>query len=311
MPRPNPKQEWEIVEVPELRIVDDGLWGRVKHRQNAARKEMGRDDSGNPLNRAHRKKYMFSGLIRCGTCGGGYTIMGKDRYGCATHRSKGTCSNTRRIKRQTLEDRILSGLNEQLMEPELLSAFIREYEAEVERISEERDEASKALKLELERTRKKIQAMIAAIEDGLYSSSMKEHLTALEAKKVSLESELTSCPAPAAQLSPDLVKVYTERVNELTDCLNSADAKTEAIEIIRDLVDKVVLYPEVSCTGLKLELYGNICGILELCEDAGLERDKPAANSAGCQLSVVAGAGNHLYRTRFLWPCSNGNCQLS
>jgi site-specific DNA recombinase len=31
--RPNPKEQWEIVPVPDLRIVDDDLWSRVKARQ--------------------------------------------------------------------------------------------------------------------------------------------------------------------------------------------------------------------------------------------------------------------------------------
>ena len=42
-------------------------------------------------------------------CGGGYTIMGKDRYGCAAHRSKGNCGNDRTIGRQAIESRVLEG----------------------------------------------------------------------------------------------------------------------------------------------------------------------------------------------------------
>jgi hypothetical protein len=32
--RPNPEQKWIIEEVPELRIVDDALWNKVKDRQD-------------------------------------------------------------------------------------------------------------------------------------------------------------------------------------------------------------------------------------------------------------------------------------
>jgi site-specific DNA recombinase len=28
--RPNPREKWEVAEVPHLRIVDDALWNRVK-----------------------------------------------------------------------------------------------------------------------------------------------------------------------------------------------------------------------------------------------------------------------------------------
>ncbi len=89
-----------MVEVPELRIVDAALWERVKARQASIGFTMGRDDQGNALNRAHRRKFLLSGLLTCGCCGGGYTVMAKDRYGCASHRNKGTCSNDRGLMEQ-------------------------------------------------------------------------------------------------------------------------------------------------------------------------------------------------------------------
>lgn len=60
---PKPSEEWEVVDTPELRIVDDELWQRVKARQGEVRTEMGRDEDGNALNRAHRSRYAL-----CPTC---------------------------------------------------------------------------------------------------------------------------------------------------------------------------------------------------------------------------------------------------
>ena len=124
--RPNPSEQWEVAVVPELRIVDDELWERVKARQAALSFEVGRDDTGNALNRAHRRKFLLSGLLTCGVCGGGYTVMDKDRYGCSTHRSKGTCGNDRTITRQEIEARVLGGLKERLLAPALVGEFIAE-----------------------------------------------------------------------------------------------------------------------------------------------------------------------------------------
>jgi hypothetical protein len=93
-----------------LRIVDDALWQQVKARQKMLRFEIGRDGGGNELNRVLRRHFLLSGLLVCGTCGSGYTIVGRDRYGCAAHRSKGTCTNALLIGRHELEDRVLSGL---------------------------------------------------------------------------------------------------------------------------------------------------------------------------------------------------------
>jgi DNA invertase Pin-like site-specific DNA recombinase len=120
--RVNAAVEREAVEVPELRIIDQELWERVHARQAAVQFAVGRNADGNPLNRAHRRQFLLSGLLTCGCCGGGYTIMAKDRYGCATHRIKGTCSNTTTILRQRIEARVLRGLKDHLLAPELDSS---------------------------------------------------------------------------------------------------------------------------------------------------------------------------------------------
>ena len=75
-------------------------------------------------------QFLLSGLLVCGVCGGGYTIMGKDRYGCAAHRSKGSCGNDRTIGRQAIEGRVLDGLKHRLLAPELFEAFARAYQEE-------------------------------------------------------------------------------------------------------------------------------------------------------------------------------------
>jgi hypothetical protein len=105
--RPNPPERWERSAVPHLRIIDDQLWQEVKRRQEKTAFEMGRDEAGNALNRAHRRRFLLSGLLVCGCCGAGYTIMAKDRYGCAGRRSKGMCNNDRTISCQAIEARIL------------------------------------------------------------------------------------------------------------------------------------------------------------------------------------------------------------
>ncbi len=74
--RVNPKAEWIIQNVPELRIVDDSLWEAAKRRQAALAVEFQNSTAGvrqaavNRLNAFHRQRFLFSGLIGCGICGG-------------------------------------------------------------------------------------------------------------------------------------------------------------------------------------------------------------------------------------------------
>ena len=62
-------------------------------------------------------------------------------YGCATRRSKGTCDNHHRIRREELEHRMLEGLKDRLLAPELVEEFARAYQEEVNRRAAERPQS--------------------------------------------------------------------------------------------------------------------------------------------------------------------------
>jgi site-specific DNA recombinase len=67
-------------------------------------------------------------------------------YGCAAHRSKGTCTNALLIGRLELEDRVLSGLKERLMAPDLLASFIDAFNTEMRNLATSAEAESLALK---------------------------------------------------------------------------------------------------------------------------------------------------------------------
>lgn len=111
---------------------------RDHRRSNAVRERLERTHSefagkGAPLNQSHRARYLLNGLLRCGCCGGGFTIIGKDRYGCYRRKTQGKqeCANTRTVSRQKLEDRVLARLRQGVVTP----AFAARFAAEVERLT--------------------------------------------------------------------------------------------------------------------------------------------------------------------------------
>src|SRR6266571_570576 len=75
--RPNPPEAWIIVDVPHLRIVDDPLWQAAKARQESTRYTMNA-----VIVRARRPKFLFSGLTRCESCGGGFVLSSHDLLTC-------------------------------------------------------------------------------------------------------------------------------------------------------------------------------------------------------------------------------------
>src|ERR1044071_4693320 len=71
------------------------------------------------------------GLAQCKKCGSHYAAVGRDYLACSAARGSGTCSNRQSIRRGALESLILDGLRQKLMAPELVEAFIRAFQKEV------------------------------------------------------------------------------------------------------------------------------------------------------------------------------------
>ena len=256
--RLNPRDEWIVVAVPELRIIDDDLWEGTRAIKNALTRR--------PTHHRRRPKRLLSGLVSCGVCGGGYTVLGVDRFGCSTHREKGTCTNNRSIAVHKLENRVLEGLKEHLLAPEAVAEFVREYHAQMKRQRTTEAKRQKNLERELAEVNRKIASMIAAIEDGMYHPSMKEKMTTLEARKAEIGDDLAGIEAPTiVEMHPNLPDMYARKVERLQEALNSdADTRHEAVTILRSLIDKIVLHPGEKRGELHIELHGELAAILWL-----------------------------------------------
>ena len=92
-----------------MRIIGHEVWNAVKARQQSLAYETS-EPGENALNERRRPKHLFAGLVKCGCCGGGYTMISKDLLGCATSRNKGTCDNRLNLRRDAFEASVLSGL---------------------------------------------------------------------------------------------------------------------------------------------------------------------------------------------------------
>ncbi|MQX37612.1 recombinase family protein [Roseospira navarrensis] len=289
--RLNPEDEWIIQDVPEMRIVDQDLWDRVKARQ----KKTGVDTRGKAAptdgfwNR-HRPKTLFSGLLKCGVCGGGFVKISTEHFGCATARNKGTCSNLRTIRRDRMEETILAGLRDHLMDPALYEVFAEEFTKHANRLRMEHNATLAGYKAELERIDRRIKKLIDAVADGMPGSVVKDEMIALADRKEDLKHRLATTDEAPTLLHPNMAKLYRERIAALADALNQPDQQTEAADIIRTLVDRIDLRPdEADPKGLVIDLHGALAGILSLCAES---KKAPAVSSEGLQqIKVVAGRG--------------------
>jgi site-specific DNA recombinase len=99
-------------------------------------------------------------------------------------------------------------------------------------------------------------------------------------------------PQPVLRLHPNLPALYKNKVRQLAAAINEPGTAAQAGEIMRGLIDRIVLTPGNG--SLKAELYGNLARLM-----AFAEPDRHKTKSAGSAaepalLSVVAGARNCL-----------------
>jgi DNA invertase Pin-like site-specific DNA recombinase len=282
--RLNPESKWIVEEVPHLRIIDDPLWKAVKERQRDSRSRVVTKE-GIRSERARRPNYLFSGLLKCGTCGGGFSKISQSHYGCSTARNKGTCDNLLAIRRDKLEAAVLDGLKHQLMHPELVAAFVDEFRKEVNRQRAEDDGRRDRTVRDLEKIEREIRRLIEAIKAGVPGAAVKEEMTVLEARREELLARLEATPPSMPRLHPNLAELYRQKVTNLAEALNDEHTRLEAAECIRELIGEIRLVPEDG--KLRVELYGELAALLNLANG------HPRSKGTGVQITLVAGACNH------------------
>jgi len=124
--RVRPKEDWKYAEVPHLRIVDEGLWDAVQTR-------LAEQSHAKTAGKSTRKPARpFSGLLKCGCCGGGMAIHDRKgsaiRIRCSTSRESGSCDNKGKFRLDHIEAEISANLHDHLMQPAYIEEYIRAYD---------------------------------------------------------------------------------------------------------------------------------------------------------------------------------------
>jgi hypothetical protein len=93
--RLRPESEWVTVDAPHLRIVSAELFSAVERRFETVKRVFAKDAGGLAIG---PQRYLFSGLLKCGECGGSIVLVcgrgrhGADRYGVLSITSAETWS---------------------------------------------------------------------------------------------------------------------------------------------------------------------------------------------------------------------------
>jgi site-specific DNA recombinase len=145
-------------------------------------------------------------------------------------------------------------------------------------------------KRELERVKRDIQKVIEAIKAGFALPELKVEMDALQARKEALLARLSTAEEPAPLLHPTMADLYRSKVEELAEALQREDTRLEASEMLRGLIDSIVLTPEKG--QLRIELRGNLAAMLAAAQQT---KRSPETGDLDVPIQLVAGACNRRY----------------
>lgn len=274
--RPNAREAWVVAQVPNLAIVDAEIWERTQQRLTAGRRiEMaladrpGTPNRGARLAAAHRPRWPLAGLVRCGLCNGSMTVVGTGgRLGCSNHVERGTCDNRRTVARDALLGRVLVGLKERLLAPELVEEFVRTDVAEVNLANRERGARRAELQGELAKLTRQVRNFMDLIKEGHGSPAMVAEFRDVERRQAAARAEIAAAevPEPLPVLHPNLPALYRRRVEALEEALKDPATMLAASEALRTLIDAILIHPRERRGEVSMSLRGDLAALLHAAE---------------------------------------------
>lgn len=275
--RLNDESAWIRTEVPHLRIISDQLWQAVKARQEETALE-------GDFRGKRRPRRLFSFLLRCGECDGGYAKISKTHYGCSTLRNKGTCNNHLPMSEKVLEAAVLGALTERLMQPELCALFCKEYTEHLNRLRREADASRQTAVAELAQCEKKIARLIEAIKNGVDATLIKDEINQAQERKLMLQGILSTETKAPVFVHPRMAERYQVAIRDLILSLREPEHYDAAAEAVRSLIEKILLTPNADRSDLVVDLHGDLAGILRASALSERRSQRAACGAEACEL---------------------------
>ncbi len=186
------------------------------------------------MHRATTSPYLFSGLLKCSSCGGNLVIVGGRgskwaRYGCTQRWNRGASKNSLTIPRNAVEGTVLAELQNYSQRPEAIDLAVSEFMLKVEKALGDENPWERLLrrKSDLEA---EVERLTSALAQGAPIASVKNGLRSRESelKEVSKKLLQTKSSAPGLEREK-LMQFARERLTNVLNLLrvNAENSKYE------------------------------------------------------------------------------------
>ena len=197
-------------------------------------------------------------------------MIGNGYWGCGRRKDAGACSNTRTIKTETYEQRVLAGLKSQMLQPDVVETYVREYHAHYKKVSGEIQASRRRLEAAVTKADRELQRLLDFIKRGVEFEELDQAVLRAKQDKQSASAELQDLQAlPTVMLHPAVADDYRARVAQLETALAGDDqSRLEVIPQLRSLVERIVLRPAgEGKRGVEIEIEGRLAAMLALATD--------------------------------------------
>jgi site-specific DNA recombinase len=175
-----PQNEWKRSERADLTIVSRELWDQVQQRFQSF--DGLHTQKRGLLPRSVTSPYLFSGLLKCGECGGNLIIATgggthrRPKYVCSNYFNRGVCGNRLYIRRDHLEERLLGRIQSELLRPEVIEYAVSEFGRQLHVALESLDGEIGQMRKRKEELDRRIRNIVAAIEEHGHSPALLQQL---------------------------------------------------------------------------------------------------------------------------------------
>lgn len=269
--RPRPESDWRRVEIPEWRIVSDELWERVEAQIKRMSNKWTATSLGGQARRGRGPRHLFSGFLICGECGSRMTIVSGNgrrsyvKYGCPSHKGRGVCSNSVMIRKDRLEDQLLTGLTSRILQPAMvdfaLDAFQLQLQQRLRQIKEQAESVSDGI-VALQAKRQDLKVKVSNVTEAIaafgHSPALLSQLASLEGEIAKLDDRLAEMNQPHDfALSIEDLRQYLYGQAAGISALLHGDVDS-ARQALAKYVERLVLTPKNTPAGPVLEVSGNV-----------------------------------------------------
>lgn len=280
-------------EVPELRIIDEALWRKVRARYAAASTLA----ANGGATRARRPTRLLSGLIVCGVCGAAMRKAGpREALRCATRIEKGVCSNTKTPGYSGIEARVVAAIRANLLHPAVIEHAIRLVQEGLREARRDLARRQAKVHAEIAEVERRLNRLVDQVEQGVPWKVIAGRHAELESRLAGLKAQLAEDDAgEVVPLLPTAAGKYRQLIEQLSAAMDEPQSPEdrEGREAVRALIHQVRVTPGEGHGEYALEIVGDLAPILMLGTN---EKAALAGGSAVSESMSKLGAGTRVTR---------------